>query len=71
MVESEKAIHVKFFLNGKVQEAFPGEERVVVHSPRPETHAEMPPTMSAAAVADAAIEALQEPEQCTGDGQPV
>jgi 2,3-bisphosphoglycerate-independent phosphoglycerate mutase len=59
VVESEKAIHVKFFLNGKIQEAFPGEERVVVHSPRPATHAEMPPAMSALAVADAAIEALQ------------
>jgi 2,3-bisphosphoglycerate-independent phosphoglycerate mutase len=62
VVESEKAIHVKFFLNGKVQKAFPGEERVVIHSPRPATHAEMPPEMSAAAVANAAIEALQEPD---------
>ena len=61
IVESEKAIHVSFFLNGKVQEAFAGEERVVVHSPRPAIHAEMPPAMSAAAVADAAIEALGDP----------
>ncbi len=58
VVESEKAIHVSFFLNGKVQRAFPGEERVVVDSPRPTIHAEMPPAMSASAVADAAIEAL-------------
>ena len=61
IVESEKAIHVSFFLNGKVQEAFAGEVRVVVHSPRPAIHAEMPPAMSAAAVADAAIEALGDP----------
>jgi 2,3-bisphosphoglycerate-independent phosphoglycerate mutase len=61
VVESEKAIHVSFFLNGKVQEAFPGEERVIVPSPRPETQAEMPPQMSATAVADAAIEALRDP----------
>jgi 2,3-bisphosphoglycerate-independent phosphoglycerate mutase len=61
IVESEKAIHVSFFLNGKVQEAFDGEDRVVVHSPRPAIHAEMPPVMSAAAVADAAIEALGDP----------
>lgn len=60
VVESEKAIHVSFFLNGKVQEAFPGEERVIIHSPRPASHAEMPPAMSAAAVADAAIEALHD-----------
>jgi len=61
IVESEKAIHVSFFLNGKVQDAFAREERVVIHSPRPAIHAEMPPAMSAAAVADAAIEALGDP----------
>jgi 2,3-bisphosphoglycerate-independent phosphoglycerate mutase len=59
IVESEKAIHVSFFLNGKVQEAFPGEERLVIPSPRPALHSEMPPAMSAAAVADATIEALR------------
>lgn len=58
VVESEKAIHVSFFLNGKVQEAFPGEKRILIPSPRPASHAEMPPVMSAASVADAAIEAL-------------
>ena len=61
VVESEKAIHVSFFLNGKGQEAFPGEERVVIPSPRPATHAEMPPAMSASKVADATIQALREP----------
>jgi len=61
VVESEKAIHVSFFLNGKTQEAFPGEERVMVHSPRPASHSEMPPRMEAEAVAGAAIEALQDP----------
>ncbi len=61
VVESEKAIHVSFFLNGKGQGAFPGEERIVVDSPRPASHADMPPEMKAAAVADAAIEALRDP----------
>lgn len=61
VVESEKAIHVSFFLNGKNQDAFPGEQRIVIHSPRPATYAEMPPAMEAAAVADAAIEALNDP----------
>jgi 2,3-bisphosphoglycerate-independent phosphoglycerate mutase len=60
VVESEKAIHLGFFLNGKVQEAFPGEERVVIDSPRPATHSTMPPEMRAAAVADAAIAALHD-----------
>lgn len=59
--ESEKAIHVSFFLNGKRQESFPGEERVTVPSPHGLTPAEMPPQMSAAAVADAAIAALRDP----------
>jgi 2,3-bisphosphoglycerate-independent phosphoglycerate mutase len=48
VVESEKAIHVGFFLNGKQQDAFPGEKRIVIDSPRPATYAEMPPQMSAA-----------------------
>ena len=61
IVESEKAIHVSFFLNGKVQEAFPGEGRVVIPSPRPASHSDMPPAMSAAAVAEATIEALRDP----------
>lgn len=60
--ESEKAIHVGFFLNGKYQAAFPGEERIVVPSPRPASAQEMPPQMSAAAVADAAIDALDNPD---------
>jgi 2,3-bisphosphoglycerate-independent phosphoglycerate mutase len=60
VVESEKAIHVSFFLNGKRQLALPGERRVIVPSPRPARHADMPPQMSAASVADAAIDALHD-----------
>ena len=59
--ESEKAIHISFFLNGKRQDPFPGEERIVVPSPHGLTPAEMPPEMSAAVVADAAIAALRNP----------
>ena len=60
IVESEKAIHVSFFLNGKTLDPFAGEERVVIPSPRPEVHADMPPQMNAAAVADAAIAAIED-----------
>ncbi|MCL7452934.1 MAG: phosphoglycerate mutase (2,3-diphosphoglycerate-independent) [Anaerolineae bacterium] len=60
VVESEKAIHVSFFLNGKAQEPFPGEERIVVPSPHGAAFTEMPAQMSASAVADAAILALQD-----------
>jgi 2,3-bisphosphoglycerate-independent phosphoglycerate mutase len=61
VAESEKAIHVTHFLNGKAQEAFPGEERAIVPSPHGVAYVEMPPAMSAVAVADAAIEALRDP----------
>jgi len=61
IVESEKAVHVSFFLNGKEQEAFPGEERVVIPSPHGVAFHQMPPPMCAAAVADAAIAALRDP----------
>jgi len=60
--ESEKAIHISFFLNGKRQAPFPGEERITVPSPHGLTPAEMPPGMSAVAVADAAIAALRNPD---------
>ena len=60
VVESEKAIHVSFFLNGRRQQSLPGEHRVIVPSPRPALHADMLPQMSAASVADAAIEALRD-----------
>jgi 2,3-bisphosphoglycerate-independent phosphoglycerate mutase len=60
VVESEKAIHVSFFLNGKRQQSLPGEHCVIIPSPRPALHTDMPPQMSAASVADAAIEALHD-----------
>jgi 2,3-bisphosphoglycerate-independent phosphoglycerate mutase len=58
VVESEKAVHVSFFLNGKHHAPFPGEEHVVVPSPHGTAFTGMPPQMSAAAVADTAIEKL-------------
>jgi 2,3-bisphosphoglycerate-independent phosphoglycerate mutase len=59
--ESEKATHLAFFLNGKRQEPFPGEERRVVPSPHGLGPAELPPEMSATDVAAAAIDALRDP----------
>ena len=55
--ESEKAIHVSHFLNGKRSEPFPGEDRVTVPSPNT-LHYDEVPEMAARAVADAAIDAL-------------
>jgi 2,3-bisphosphoglycerate-independent phosphoglycerate mutase len=55
--ESEKAIHVTHFLNGKRSEPYPAERRVAVPSPNTLRYDEMP-EMAARGVADAAIEAL-------------
>ncbi len=57
--ESEKAVHVSFFLNGKHADPFPGEERVVVPSPKDVATYDQCPAMAAREVADAAIQALQ------------
>jgi 2,3-bisphosphoglycerate-independent phosphoglycerate mutase len=61
IVESEKGVHLSFFLNGKRQEPFPGEERRIVPSRDFEGYLP-PPEMRADAVADAAIEALRDPK---------
>ena len=56
--ESEKAIHVSYFLNGKVPEPFPGEERIVVPSPKEVPYFDQTPEMNAAGVAEAVIHKL-------------
>ena len=60
IVESEKSVHLSYFLNGKHSEPFPGEERRFIPSLDFEGYLP-PPEMRAAAVADAAIEALRDP----------
>ena len=57
--ESEKAIHARYFLNGKREEPFPGETLVVIPSPEVQNYAETP-GMSGEAVARAAVQALDE-----------
>jgi 2,3-bisphosphoglycerate-independent phosphoglycerate mutase len=61
IAESEKAIHVRYFLNGKREDPFPGETHVVIPSPEVQNYAETP-EMSAAEVARATVEALDDPE---------
>jgi len=58
--ESEKAIHVSFFLNGKTREPFPGEERIAVPTPKDVPFFDQKPEMNAAGVADAVIEKLRD-----------
>ena len=50
IAESEKAIHVGYFMNGKHGEAFPGEERIIVPSPEGISSYALTPEMSASQV---------------------
>ncbi|RMG17399.1 MAG: 2,3-bisphosphoglycerate-independent phosphoglycerate mutase [Planctomycetota bacterium] len=52
--ETEKYAHVTFFWNGGVEEPYPGEERLLVPSPRVATY-DMQPEMSAREVADGTV----------------
>jgi 2,3-bisphosphoglycerate-independent phosphoglycerate mutase len=56
--ETEKFAHVTFFFNGGRGDPFPGEERSLTPSPKVATY-DLQPEMSAPAVADAAIAAIQ------------
>jgi 2,3-bisphosphoglycerate-independent phosphoglycerate mutase len=58
--ESEKAVHVSFFLNGKIRDPFPGEERVVIPTPKGVPHFDQKPEMNAAGVAEAVIRKLRD-----------
>jgi 2,3-bisphosphoglycerate-independent phosphoglycerate mutase len=58
--ESEKAVHVSFFLNGKVREPFSGEERIAVPTPKDVPRFDQKPEMNASGVADAVIQKLQD-----------
>jgi 2,3-bisphosphoglycerate-independent phosphoglycerate mutase len=58
--ESEKAVHVSFFLNGKRQAPYPGEERVIVESDRTVANFDEKPEMSAKEVARAFCRRLED-----------
>ncbi len=57
VAETEKYAHVTYFLNGGREEAFPGEERVLVPSPRVATY-DLQPAMSAPGVTDELVTAI-------------
>ncbi|HOB86177.1 MAG TPA: 2,3-bisphosphoglycerate-independent phosphoglycerate mutase [Bacillota bacterium] len=57
VAETEKYAHVTFFFNGGREEPFPGEERILVPSPKVATY-DLQPEMSAPQVARAALEAM-------------
>jgi 2,3-bisphosphoglycerate-independent phosphoglycerate mutase len=58
IAETEKYAHVTFFLNGGREAEFPGEERVLVPSPRVATY-DLKPEMSAVEVTDELVTAIQ------------
>ena len=57
IAETEKYAHVTFFFNGGEEKQYPGEDRILVPSPKVETY-DMQPEMSAKEVTDKVIEAI-------------
>ncbi|MGC9049103.1 MAG: 2,3-bisphosphoglycerate-independent phosphoglycerate mutase [Patescibacteria group bacterium] len=57
IAETEKYAHVTFFFNGGTEKAFPGEDRVLIPSPRVSSY-DQKPEMSAPEVAAKTIEAI-------------
>ncbi len=58
IAETEKYAHVTFFFNGGVEEANPGEDRILIPSPAVETY-DLQPEMSAAEVSERVIKELE------------
>ncbi len=58
IAETEKYAHVTFFFNGGRETVFPGEERILVQSPKVATY-DLQPEMSAPEVTDKIVAAIQ------------
>ena len=58
IAETEKYAHVTFFFNGGVEEPNPGEDRILVKSPKVATY-DLKPEMSAYEVCDKLVEAIK------------
>ena len=58
LAETEKYAHVTYFMNCGREEPFPGEERILIPSPRDVPTYDLKPEMSARAVTDAFLGAL-------------
>jgi 2,3-bisphosphoglycerate-independent phosphoglycerate mutase len=59
VAETEKYAHVTYFFNGGIEQPFPGEDRVMVQSPKVATY-DLKPEMSAAGIADAVVKATED-----------
>lgn len=58
LAETEKYAHVTFFFNGGVEAAYPGEDRLLVPSPKVATY-DLQPEMSAIALTDELVKAIE------------
>ncbi|MDX1811164.1 MAG: 2,3-bisphosphoglycerate-independent phosphoglycerate mutase, partial [Gammaproteobacteria bacterium] len=58
IAETEKYAHVTFFLNGGVEEPFPGEDRILIPSPDVATY-DLQPEMNAPKLTEALIDAVK------------
>ncbi len=58
IAETEKYAHVTYFFNGGVEKVFPGEERILIPSPKDVPTYDLKPQMSAVEVADALVEKI-------------
>ena len=61
IAETEKYAHVTFFFNGGEEKTFPGEDRVLVPSPKVATY-DLQPEMSAVEVTDSCVERIESGE---------
>jgi 2,3-bisphosphoglycerate-independent phosphoglycerate mutase len=60
IVETEKSVHLTYYLNGKNEEPLPGEDRFIPPSPHVLDYGTVP-ELSAPAVGDAAVKAIADP----------
>ncbi len=60
VVESEKSVHLTYYLNGKEEQALPGEDRFILPSPHVQDYAQVP-ELNAVGVGDATLEAIANP----------
>ncbi len=58
IAETEKYAHVTFFLNGRIEEEFPGEDRVIIPSPRVSSY-DQAPAMSTPKIAERIVKEVQ------------
>ena len=65
--ETEKYAHVTYFFNGGAETAFPGEDRLLIPSPKVDTY-DLQPEMSAESLTDQVVERVRQGAHQAGEG---